>query len=60
MRFDGMSGCCNYVTRTEGKVAPYARTPHPYYCTAEVWQDVDLTYLFAKGDGEEESVHPAM
>ncbi|MBQ3807799.1 MAG: hypothetical protein II840_07570 [Kiritimatiellae bacterium] len=36
----GLSGCCNYATRTEGKVAPYACAPHPYYCTAEVWQDV--------------------
>ena len=39
----GVSGCCNYCTRTEGEIAPYACAPHPYYCTAEVWPDVALT-----------------
>jgi hypothetical protein len=29
--------------RTEGKVAPYVCAPHPYYCTADVWQDVAFT-----------------
>ena len=45
----GLSGCCNYATRTEGKVAPYACAPHPYYCTAEVWQDVTLTRKYDCG-----------
>ena len=45
----GVSGCCNYATRTEGKVAPYACAPHPYYCTAEVWQDVAFTRKYDCG-----------
>ena len=45
----GLSGCCNYATRTEGKVAPYACVPHPYYCTAEVWQDVAFTRKYDCG-----------
>ena len=45
----GLSGCCNYATRTEGKVAPYACAPHPYYCTAEVWQDVAFTRKYDCG-----------
>ena len=36
----GLSGCCNIITRVEGEFAPYACAPHPYFCTAEVWQDV--------------------
>ena len=45
----GLSGCCNYCTRTEGEIAPYACTPHPYYCTAEIWQDVALTRKYHCG-----------
>ena len=43
-----LSGCCNYLVRMKdkdlpddwGRDAPYACAPHPYFCTAEVWQDV--------------------
>ena len=46
-----LSGCCNYLVRTKdkdlpddwGKDAPCACAPHPYFCTAEVWQDVALS-----------------
>ncbi len=40
----GLSGCCNIITRTEGNGAPYACTPYPYYCTAEIWPGVILDY----------------
>lgn len=40
----GLFGCCNYIARTEGEVAPYACAPHPYYCTAEIWPGVILDY----------------
>lgn len=33
-------GCCNIAVRSEsGKRSPYFLQPHPYYSTAEVWDN---------------------
>jgi len=33
-------GCCNMAVRSQsGKRSPYFLQPHPYYSTAQVWDD---------------------
>lgn len=35
-----LGGCCNIAVRSEsGKRSPYFLQPHPYYSTAQVWED---------------------
>lgn len=45
----GLAGCCNCLIRTENNIAPYACAPHPYYCTADVWQDIVFTRKYHCG-----------
>ncbi len=36
----GVLGCCNIGMRADDELAPYACAPHPYFCTAGIWQYV--------------------
>lgn len=44
-----LAGCCNIMTRTEARNAPYGCARHPYYCTASVWSDCVCAPYYAMG-----------